>query len=117
MSGTAAAGTGEATIGLVPRYLRGRERDSGQGWGPDGETPDQSARTAFEADPGYAARDSGATSVTEEMRRRIAECAKPEKHRARPLLIGLAAVAVIVAAGVLFPDSVLALLPSVDPSH
>jgi len=111
------AGNGEVTIGLVPRYLRGRETGAGPDWSPDDGTPDPVALPAFEAEPSQRAREHGVPSVTEELRRRITESTKPEKRRARPLWFGLALIAVIAAACFMFPDTVLALLPNVDPSR
>ena len=116
MSGVAAISAGDApTIGLVPRYLRGKEASINQPWAPEWDQPAQHtpATVVHEPPPPPVMR---VASPTEELRRRIAETALPEKRRSRPLLIGVLALALVVVASLLFPDTVFALLPDVDTS-
>jgi hypothetical protein len=111
MSGIAVIGSAEATVGLVPRYLRAREHSATPAWAPGDDNSEASTQVAM---GGLAAANPVVLTMTEEMRKRIADVSKPEKRRIRPMLFGVAAVAAILLAILLFPDSVVALLP--DPS-
>jgi hypothetical protein len=114
MSGIAVVGSGEPSVGLVPRYLRAREHSATPVWAPAHDAQ-QAARHAPASEAGAQAIDAGQSSMTEELRQRIAGAGKPEKRRrVRPVLFGVAALAVILLAILLFPDTVVALLP--DPS-
>jgi hypothetical protein len=110
MSGIAIAGNCEVSVGLMPRRLRVAESIV-PAWAPD-EAP--APTPTFEPETIMAMREPGTLSITDQMRQRIATVGKPAPRRTRPLLFGLTAVAVIAAAIVLFPDTVLAFLPAVD---
>jgi hypothetical protein len=111
MSGTAMT-AGEATIGLVPRYLRPRDaEESAQA----AETGDEATNDPFASRemPMLPARMAG-NAITNDMRRRIAEAAMPERKGRRPMWFGVAAVAAVLVVGLVFPDTVMALLPGAD---
>lgn len=114
MSGVAVMSAGEATIGLVPRYLRGKEASINQPWAPewDQADPDGGESRAAEAAPVMRV-----TSPTEELRRRIADAAAPERRAPRLLWVAVAGVLVVLTVAFLFPDAFAALLPNVDTSH
>ena len=112
MSGVAVIGGGEATIGLVPRYLRGVDAESvGARAVPDAAEP--------VSDP-FAARDMPVLpsipghSMTDELRRRIAAATVPERRGLHPIWFGVMAVAVLLALGLAFPDTFIGLLPDID---
>ena len=114
MSGVAAISASEATIGLVPRYLRGKNVVSPQAWADD---------DGAEAAPEPVAREEVLTrpvmlglSDTEELRQRIAEATTPEKRRPRLLWFALAAVVILAVVGLIFPDAIAAMMPDVDAS-
>jgi hypothetical protein len=111
MSGIAVVGGFEATIGLMPRHLRRRDE-------PGEAEPAAADDVAAEPDEDQFARDAlpgmRGISETDELRRRIAEAAVPERRGPKPLWIGLGIVALFAAAGLLFPDAFAALLPAVD---
>jgi hypothetical protein len=113
MSSIAAAGHGEITGGLKPRYLRSKDFDAASTRLPAEVVPEAQARPAFAP---VAVREPAEPSVTQELRRRIAASTRPTPRRVRPLLFGLAAVAAIAVAAILFPDTVFAFLPDADPT-
>jgi hypothetical protein len=110
MSGVAAVGGLEATVGLIPRYLRPREPEVVDADEPPAPPPPPPIEEEIVL-PGMRGK-----SLTDELRQRISDAAAPEKRRPKPLLFGLAAVAVIVLVVVMFPDAFAALLPTVDSS-
>jgi hypothetical protein len=100
MSGVAAIAGPEANQGLIPRYVRDSSADA------EVDTRDRVSRGV----PRPVALMDGA-ELTEELRRRISDTAKPERRSSRPLWLGVAALAAIAASASFFPDVVLALVP------
>ena len=99
MSGVAVASGLDATGGLVPRYLRRRERDA-----EISAAADAAAAAAAKLDPFSACgvqfepRPPGMT-LTAELRRRIAEASPAPRPDIRPILVGVAAVGVLLVVG------------------
>jgi hypothetical protein len=110
MSGIAVAGSGEATIGLMPRYLRAREDDAGQSRPSAADAAAQSAKAAPVFDP-PTPTEYDMLARPDEMRRRIAEAASPERRLPKPLLIGVGIAVLVIVAFVMFPDTLVAMLP------
>ena len=113
MSGVALAGGLEATVGLMPGYLRRQALAAGN---EPAEAP-QPAPEPEEDDFAQAelAAMRGPSDV-DELRQRISDAAKQERRGIRPVWIGLALIAVLAGAGLLFPDAIAALTPDVDPT-
>ena len=112
MSGVATIGGGEATSGLKPRYLRRVD------------APEISAEIEAAVKVAQASKldelpelpGMRGTSLTEELRKRIASVAPQEKRRTRPIWVGVAVVVLVAAVGLMFPDAFLGLMPSASAS-
>jgi hypothetical protein len=100
----------DATVGLIPRYLRRREEEDEEL--PEQPTPMDIAEDEFDDLPGMRGN-----AMTDDLRRRIAEAAAPERQGPKPLWVGLAVVVVLAVCGLLFPDAIASLMPDVDVSH
>jgi hypothetical protein len=100
----------DATVGLIPRYLRRRE----EAVGLEDLEPELASFVDDEFDDLPGMRGN---SMTDDLRRRIAEAAVPERRGPKPLWVGLAVVVVLAVAGLLFPDAIAALMPDVDTTH
>jgi hypothetical protein len=105
----AAAGGLEATVGLIPRYLRRREEPEEMVVEP---SPAELVDDEFVDLPGMRG-----TAITDDLRRRIAEAGPPERRGPKPLWVGLAVVVVLAVCGALFPGAIASLMPDVDVSH
>ncbi len=113
MSGTAVVGGLETTVGLMPRHLRRRYNTDDVAPEPAAVPERDPMEDAFARD---ASRGMRGLSETDELRRRIAAAAVPERRGPKPLWIGLAVVVLLAVAGLLFPDAIAALMPSIDPT-
>lgn len=115
MSDAVSVGGLEATVGLIPRYLRNREADSSSSRHahdlPLPPAHDSEAEDEFASLPGMRG-----ISITEELRRRIVEAATPERRGARRVWFGVAVVAIVAVGYMLFPEAIAALLPADDPT-
>ncbi len=100
----------DATVGLIPRYLRRREEEDEEL--PEQPTPMDIAEDEFDDLPGMRGN-----AMTDDLRRRIAEATAPERQGPKPLWVGLAVVVVLAVCGLLFPDAIASLMPDVDVSH
>ncbi len=105
----AIAGGLDATVGLIPRYLRRREE-------PD-EMIAGAAPAAFVEDEFVDLPGMRGNAITDDLRRRIAEAGPPERQGPKPLWVGLAVVVVLAVCGALFPDAIASLMPDMDVSH
>lgn len=105
----AIAGGLDATVGLIPRYLRRREEAEE----PVVEPP----QAEFVEDEFVDLPGMRSSAITEDLRRRIAEATPPERQGPKPLWVGLAVVVVLAVCGALFPEAIASLMPDVDVSH
>jgi len=102
----------DATVGLIPRYLRRREEQE-----QEDELPEQ-PRAMDVADDEFADLPGmRGNAITDDLRRRIAEATPPERQGPKPLWVGLAVVVVLAVCGLLFPDAIASLMPDADVSH
>lgn len=113
---TMAAVDVDATIGLVPGYLRRRQSGQSASRAAGDADTEQGADTRPDPIDLPMLPDAPGSSITDELRRRIAAASAPERRGPRPIWYGLIAVALILVAGLAFPDTVLALLPDASPS-
>ncbi len=104
------AGGLDATVGLMPRYLRRREEEIEERM--QQPAPVELADDEFDHLPGMRG-----CRVTDDLRRRIAEATPQERQGPKPLWVGLAVVVVLAVCGLLFPDAIASLMPDVDVSH
>lgn len=114
MSGTAIAGSAEASIGLMPRYLRARKHTAAPAWAPGDEPAAEPAAPPAGTEPPVRIVEADLPSATEQLRQRIVDAAQPARRGVRPIWFVVGTAAAVVGAVVLFPDTIFAMLPNLD---